>query len=116
MRTGTIIAMAAAGTIVLVVGIMTGFFGFMMWGLALNGFTGHQQAIDVSMAVYFGLAILSGVVSIILSIAAVYIFAGRREWNAALAAALSAVVFSIVLALLHIGSAIVSAILAGQMI
>jgi hypothetical protein len=113
--TGTKAAMAVAGIVMLLVGVTSGFFGWMMWALALNGFMGQQRAVDTSMTIYFVLAILSVLIVIVLSVLSVYFLAGRRAWNAALAAALSITVFSVAVGALHVGAVVVSAVVANQL-
>src|SRR5687767_15065080 len=115
MKTGTIVAMAITAIVVLVVSVATGIAGWMMWALALNGFMGQQRAVETSMAVYIVLAVISGLISTILSLLAVYFLAGRREWNAALSALLSIVIFSATTGVLHTVSVVLSAIVAEQL-
>jgi hypothetical protein len=115
MKTGTIAAIAVTAIVVLLVAVTTGFFGWMMWALSLNGFMGQQTAVDTSQVVYFALAILSTLVAIVLSVVTVYFLSGRREWNAALSALLSIVIFSVTVGVFHTGSVVVSAIVASQL-
>lgn len=115
MTTGSKISMAVTGLLVLAVTVGTGFFGFMMWALALNGFMGQERAVNASMISFIVLAVISGIVSVVLSVVAVYFLAERRGWNAAGSAALSVVVFAITSGVLHILSVIVSALVASAL-
>lgn len=107
--------MAVTGLLVLVVTAGTGFFGFMMWALALNGFMGQERAVNTSMISYIVLAVASALITVILSIAAVYFLSGRRNWHPAGSAALSIVVFSITSGVLHTLCVIISAMVASAL-
>lgn len=115
MRTGTIAAIGVTGILILLVGIASGFAGWFMWALALNGFMGQERAVETSQMVYFALAIVSVIVCIILSALAVYLLSGRWNWNAAGAAALSIAAFAATTGVLHVVCVVTSAIVADQM-
>ena len=108
-------AMTITAMVVLLVSVAAGVLGWMIWALALNGFMGHQRAVETSMIVYIVLAVISGLISIMLSLLTVYFLAGRREWNAALSALLSIVIFGVTTGVLHTVSVVISAIVAEQL-
>jgi hypothetical protein len=115
MKTGTIVAMAITAIVVLGVSVAAGIAGWMMWALALNGFMGQQRAVETSMVVYLVLAVISGLISTVLSLLTFYFLAGRREWNAALSALLSIPIFAVTTGVLHTVSVVISAIVAEQL-
>lgn len=115
MRRGTIVGMISAGIVTLAVSVATGAGGLMMWALALNGFMGQERAVNASMISYFVLAVISGLATVGLSVAAVYLLSGRRNWNAAGSTVLSIVVFAVTSGVLHTACVIVSAIVASAL-
>ena len=115
MRSGSIAALVVTGILMAAVTLATGFFAFMMWALALNGFMGQEDAINASMTTFIVLAVVTGAVSIFLSLCTVYYLSVRRNWNAAVSALLSIVVFALASGILHTLCVIVSAIVAEQL-
>lgn len=115
MKNGTIVAAAITGIAVLVIAAASGFFGFMMWGLSLNGFMGQQRAVDISMFTYICLAIVTALLMVGLSTGLTWYLADRREWHAAVSALLSIVVFAVSTGVVHIACVIISAIVADQL-
>lgn len=115
MSKGTIAAVIITALVTLIVGVVSGFFGWMMWALALNGFMGQQRAVETSMIVYIVLAVISAIVCVGFSALAVHFLSGRWSWNAALSAVLSIVVFAVATGVLHTVCVVISAVVASQM-
>lgn len=115
LTTGAKIAMALTGLLLLTTGVVSGAFSWFMWALALNGYMGQQRAVEMSMAVFSILAVVSVIVATGLSIFTVYWLAGKKAWNAAGAAALSTIVFMIVTGALHFVCILVSVLVADQL-
>lgn len=115
MTTGAKIAIGVTALLVLAVGVVSTAFSWFMWALALNGYMGQQRAIEVSLVVFFILAALTVLISTGLSGFAVYWLAGKKAWNAAGAAVLSAIVFMIVTGVGHFLCILVSVLVADQL-
>lgn len=115
MTTRTKLAMAVTGVFVLLSAIATGLFSFMIWALALNGFMGHQNAVNASMITFIVLAVLVALIAIVLGILSSCYLSAKRGWNAAGSVIVSTLVFATVCGGLQVGSVIVSTIVADQM-
>lgn len=107
--------MALTGATILLIGIASGFAGWFMWALSLNGFAGQQRAVDVSLVVYVVLAVVSTLICVVLSVLTVYILSGRFNWNVVGSAVLSIVVFVVTTGVLNTISVVISAIVASEL-
>lgn len=86
-----------------------------MWALALNGFMGQQRAVDTSMMVFFVLGVAAVLVLTGLAVFSVHLLSGKRGWHPVGSAALSTVLFSIAIGVLHFIAVIFSALVAEQL-
>lgn len=81
----------------------------------MNGFMGQDRAVNASIITLVVLGLLAAVCCLALSLYSVYYLSVKRVWNAALAAALSIIVFAAITGGLQFLSVIVSAVVAEQM-
>ena len=86
-----------------------------MWALALNGFMGQEQAVNVSLITFFLLGGILSLVCIAMSVYSAYYLSVKRMWNAAGAAVLAIVVFAAVAGGLQLLSVFISVAVASQM-
>lgn len=115
MKKTSMLAPVITAFLILIVSAATGFFGFMAWALALNGFMGNESAITISMVIYLVLAVISALAAMLLGAFATYYLAGKRSLNPVASSAISVVIFSIIVAVAHLLCVVISAIAASSL-
>ncbi len=108
-------AMILTAFVTFFVASATAFFGFMAWLLALNGFMGRPNIVNISMAAYIVLAVLVVIAVTGLSVLTVYRLSGRG-WNGVLAAAFSCLLFCVAAGIAHSACVVISALIAGMLV
>lgn len=115
MTGGSKAAIAITVIVTTLCGIASLASGWFMWALALNGFMGQTRAVEISMVVYFVLAIGTVIAAALLSGLAVYWLAGKRGWNAIGSAVLCGAIFIVGTSAVHFGCVLVSVLVADSL-
>lgn len=115
MGKGAFIGMIISGILALVLSIFTGLFGWLIWGVALNGFMGQSRAVNASMYTYGITSFLVMALATALCIGAVYFLANGRRWNAWLASVLSLILSALFSILGHLVCLIIAILVANAM-
>lgn len=101
-------AMTGTGIVVLLTGLATGIFGWMVTSLSYDYYRGQQRALDIYVNVFIAWAVITTLTVFVLSVLGVYLLSSRRKWNASVAGIISTVVSVAATGLLHVGGLLVS--------